>query len=132
MGTGKDDYYKVYEGHSLTLKAWLVSYGVGAPVLLMTNESIWSSFRQSECASAIALLFLIGVGLQVVLASVNKTIMWYIYRGDDDPEFQLTKCYRWSCTIGDLFWIDIIVDFITILLFGWATYSIFTLMFTTG
>ncbi len=72
------DYYKAYEEHSKVLRTWLVAYGIGAPVLFLTNETLAAKLAGSAVAGRVAALFLVGVAAQVLLAAFNKTVMWVI------------------------------------------------------
>lgn len=76
-------------------------------------------------ARKIAICFLIGVALQVVLATANKATMWMLYRGEESEEFRLRKRYRISDWLSDQFWIDFLVDVLAMALFGYATYRAF-------
>lgn len=78
-------YFKVYEEYAKTLRTWLVAYGVGAPVLFVTNKDVADKLAASHAASAIAELFLSGVALQIFLAIVNKTVMWANYWSELNP-----------------------------------------------
>src|SRR5713101_4478781 len=77
--TQAEGFYKAYEEHSRTLRAWLVAYGIGGPVLMLTNDHISLTLSGSGHARTIAILFLGGVVLQVLLTAVNKTAMWICY-----------------------------------------------------
>ena len=35
-----EELYKAYEEHAKTLRTWLVAYGIGAPVVFLTNEQL--------------------------------------------------------------------------------------------
>lgn len=72
----RSELYAAYDGYSRALRTWLVAYGIGAPVLLMTNDALWLAVAESGDAAWIGALFLVGVALQVVLTAVNKTAMW--------------------------------------------------------
>ena len=70
------EFYKAYEEHSKVLRTWLVAYGVGAPVLFLTNDSLAAKLGASAESGEIGGLFLGGVAFQVFLAVLNKTVMW--------------------------------------------------------
>ena len=122
MSDAKEDLFKTYESYSSTLRTWLVSYGVGAPVLLISNEKIWDTLKTHPLSSVIAATFLGGVALQVLLASLNKYTMWFCYRGEEEPSFREKRFYRFSCWVAGQFWIDILCDMLSIVSFAYATY----------
>ncbi len=131
MGSNSSDkttaaqYFKVYEEHSKALRTWLVAYGIGAPALFVTNETAAKALHNISGAKTVALLFLVGVALQVFLASLNKVLMWALYRGEGEPSFRKTRYYRLAGWFSAQFWIDVIVDIVTMFLFAIATWRVF-------
>jgi hypothetical protein len=120
--------FKAYEGYSQTLRTWLVAYGVGGPVLLLTNEKLWTLIAKSGCARAIAIALLVGVALQVVLAALNKAVMWGSYYGEIEVTFRTERRYQVAIWLAKQFWIDFAVDLLSMVIFGWATYRVFTIV----
>ena len=84
------------------------------------------AIRASGNAKFIAACFLIGVSLQVLLATVNKASMWALYYGEENPGFKNRKRYHAGHWLSENFWIDLLVDVTTLLLFGLATRYAFT------
>lgn len=115
-------YYSVYEGHANTLRTWLTAYGVGVPVLIFSQDKILDSLNKANILREVALCFLAGLTLQVLLAFVNKQTMWICYYGELRADFKLTRRYRCADWISEQFWIDIVFDVVTILLFAYPTY----------
>ena len=114
-----------YQSHATNLRTWLVSYGIGAPVLFLSNKELWSKISVSDLKVDIALLFLLGVFAQILLTALNKTVMWICYRGEFDAGFQQKRIYKLLSPISDWYVIDFIVDLISISLFLVATYFVF-------
>ena len=54
------------------LRLWLVAYGVGGPVLLLSSSEVTAKVVASGQAYLIVVPFLLGVPLQVVNAALNK------------------------------------------------------------
>jgi len=123
-----EGFYKVYEEYSKTLRTWLVAYGIGGPVLLLTNESVSKRMAASGRVKEIALLFLVGVGLQVLLATLNKTVMWACYYGEHEPTFKKKRRYKLASWISEQFWMDFVVDLASLGLFGWVTFCVFRIL----
>lgn len=124
-----EELYAVYEGYAQTLRTWFVAYGIGGPVLFLSSDVLREQLVASGWAPTVSILFLMGVVLQVVLAAVNKTAMWGCYYGEIEPGF----CGRWQhrtcCWVAKQFWIDLIVDVASLVLFAVGT-GVVLLVFT--
>lgn len=118
----REEFYKAYEEHSKTLRTWLVAYGVGAPVLFFTNEQLAQSFARAPEAVRISAFFLGGVVLQVVLAAVNKTVNWAAYFALRRPGEATGRRFRVARWIAEQFWIDLLIDALSLVAFGFATW----------
>jgi len=84
---GAGEYFAVYEHYSNLLRTWLMAYGIGAPVLVLTNENLWKQVAASGSGSRIGWPFVVGVTLQALLAAANKATAWVVYFGQIRPEF---------------------------------------------
>jgi hypothetical protein len=133
-----DGYYKVYEEYSKTLRTWFVAYGIGAPVLVLNSDNLRAALVASGGARTTALLFLAGVGLQVLLATVNKTVAWVIYAELESPlaAEDSKPSTRWRFKVADAiseqFWIDFVVDIATGVVFVLGSLRIFSIAAGTG
>ncbi|MDH3614528.1 MAG: hypothetical protein OES10_14770 [Gammaproteobacteria bacterium] len=130
MSASSDGHYKVYEEHMKTLRAWFVAYGVGGPVLFITQKDFAASLVDSGLSKLVGVLFLIGVLLQALVALFNKWVNWGLYFYDDDEDNpgdsseeeaaprRLQKfCENYSSKV----WVDIAADIATLILFSVAT-----------
>lgn len=125
-----DGHWQNYSEYSKTLRSWLVAYGIGGPVLFLTNKEVSSRVADSGDAGTIVLFFLIGVGLQILGSVINKWAAWYMYRGADNPVFRSTTTYkRWEC-VNRQSWIDILVDVVSLLAFVVATWVVLGIFLT--
>jgi hypothetical protein len=97
-------------------------------VLLLTNDTVRSKIAASGYARCIASAFLIGVGLQVLLALFNKTALWLCYMAEREPSLRERRAYRVAEWFAYVFWVDFIVDIASFILFAWATYRVFILL----
>jgi hypothetical protein len=113
--------YEAYADYSRTLRTWLVAYGVGGPVLLLSNEHVTKAIATSGAAGLITKLFLGGVAAQVTLAALNKAAMWGCYYGALWRSFQDRRRYKACVWFSEQFWIDFTIDVVTMALFGGAT-----------
>lgn len=117
----REAYFTLYLDYARMLRLWLVAYGVGGPVLFLTRADVTRRIVESGEAYTIAVLFLIGVALQILIAVLNKWAAWYVYAGPDDAKARGGWTYRSFRWLSDQFWMDLIFDVGSLILFGWAT-----------
>ena len=115
-------FFEAYQEYAKVLRTWLVAYGIGAPVVFLTNEGLSKAILHSPEAKLIAGFFLAGVALQIVIAALNKHCMWVLYYGETEKDFQNNPAYKCAEWLSDHISIDLIVDLVTILLFAIATW----------
>jgi hypothetical protein len=120
-----DEYFKAYAELSRTLRTWLVAYGIGAPIALLTNEAFAEAIRKSGQSKYIAGAFLAGVAGQVVLATVNKVSMWALYYGETQAKFKETTRYCAAHWLSERYWLDLLLDLGALAAFVWASWSAF-------
>ncbi len=125
------DLFKVYEGHSKTLRTWLVAYGIGAPVLFFTDERLTKGLLSSGQARTVASYCLIGVILQVALAMINKNAMWACYYAEEKPSLKSRTPFRLADWVSRQYWIDLLFDLSTVFLFAIATWKAFNIVVTS-
>jgi hypothetical protein len=124
-GAGGDGHYAAYEEHAKTLRTWLAAYGIGAPVLMLSQKAVWEGLERTHSLRQIAILFILGSGLQVALAAINKSAMWACYFGEIEPKYVATWRYKVGLWLSERYIIDFVCDIVTITLFGYATYLMF-------
>jgi presenilin-like A22 family membrane protease len=124
----KDDYKEAYRYHSSTLRNWYVAFGIGAPVLFLSNEYLWKKIVTSCNFEIIALTFFLGAVFQVLLAFFDKYASWVGYykeaTGTSKSAFMHEKAEWW---IKDDFW-SIFLDLGSLVLFGCATFLAFSVI----
>jgi hypothetical protein len=103
-------FFANYAEYAKTLRAWLVAYGIGGPVLLITNKELLQALKLSPYRNHIVDLFLLGVALQVLLAFINKWCAWHMYVGEYEPSFQSSRRYKFWSWLNERSWIDMLVD----------------------
>jgi hypothetical protein len=130
MTTDREAFFDAYQEYSKVLRTWFVVYGIGGPVLLFTNDTFARTLKASGEGRSLAALFLAGVALQVVLAALNKFSMWGIYFGEFKGEFKRTRRYKLSHWFSEQFWIDFVVDILTLFLFAAATWCGYRIVVT--
>ena len=125
QGTEISEHYEVYAEYSKILRTWLVGYGVGVPALILSQKELWEKLAKSESIETIAILFIFGVILQVIISLTNKSIMWASYYGAHNTPFKICNCYKIADTLSKYYWIDLIFDLATIGFYTYATYQCF-------
>ena len=118
-------YFDAYASATTHLRTWLVAYGIGAPVLFLSNEDLWQVLAGAKCASCVGFLFLGGVALQILIALINKNVMWFCYYGETKPAFKASRTYKVCYCLSEWFWVDIGFDVLSIAFFIAATYKVF-------
>lgn len=116
-------HYEAYVSFARVLRAWLVAYGIGAPVLIFSQDKVAEVLAKSHQGQNIVMLFLIGVCLQVAGAMLFKMTEWYLFCGEVDSGFLTCWRYRIAEWISNQFWIELLLDIGTIGLFVSATYK---------
>ncbi|MEX1826849.1 hypothetical protein [Luteibacter sp. CQ10] len=127
-----DAYYANYAEYAKTLRAWLVAYGIGGPVLFLTNEKAAARLASAENALTIIAFFLIGVGLQVLGTVVNKWAAWHVYSTLDDEARANHWPSRFWCWVNKQTWFDILLDTSSIAAFAVATALLMGVFLTLG
>ena len=128
----KLSHFQNYSDYSRTLRAWLVAYGVGGPVLFVTNDKIAERVAKSGYSKDIVALFLFGVGLQVLLSFVNKWAAWHLYRGAGDGDYQSTLSYKFWHLVNRQHWLDLAVDFASLVTLCLATWRVLNVFVAAG
>ncbi|MCK9418279.1 MAG: hypothetical protein M0R70_02755 [Nitrospirae bacterium] len=128
----KDDgYFEGYAQFAGVLRTWLIAYGIGGPVLFVTQAQLADKLSKSGQAHFIASLFLAGVFLQVVVALLYKGAMWYLYVGEEDEDMQKRKRYIISSWLAESFWLEMLFDLASIALFMFATSIVLDILTST-
>jgi len=114
-------FYEAYAGFARALRTWFIAYGIGGPVIFLTNEAASKTLLASGAARAVAYCFLLGVTLQILTAVLYKSAMWHLYMGELDPDKQSRQFYKASDWLTQQYWLEVLLDVGTLALFGWAT-----------
>jgi hypothetical protein len=123
--------FETYLEYNRVLRTWFVAFGVGGPALFLVNDSIVQRLATAGQLRLVILLFLIGAGAQVLGALLNKIANWYVYSSfldDEESDLWVHKAAEW--VVGQ-FWIDALLDVLTIGVFGYAAWVLLT-VFANG
>jgi hypothetical protein len=118
-------YYEEYSEYAKTLRTWLVAYGIGGPVILLTQPSLYNKVLASNQGDTLAVVFLCGVVLQVLSALVYKAATWKLH---ESKEILDVPVPGWAKRIEQAYWVDVVVDLTTIVLFAWPTYQLIKIL----
>jgi len=119
------DNLEKYTEYNKVLRSWFVAFGVGGPAIFLINDEVRNKLIETGEIKVVVFLFLFGATVQISIAFINKVINWYVHQGNDE-EFVKTIRYRWSETITNWFWLDIVTDLLTFGAFGCAVWKVFT------
>ena len=116
----KEDNLKLYEEYNKTLRTWLVGFGFGVPALFIVNEAAQKKLTASPNAEYIVWLFLAGAGVQIFIALLNKIVSWCAYHKHNVGEDKCGSIVRKFAALENAFFIDVITDILSLVLFGWS------------
>ena len=91
-----------------------MAFGGGGLALFLVQSPVREALLASGQTRTVGILFLSGVTAQIVVAFLNKYANWYCYYGEDNPSFLHSPLYRFWSRIASQFWIDIILDILTV------------------
>lgn len=124
--------FQSYLEYNRVLRAWFVAFGIGGPALFLINDTIASRLAREGLLSRVATLFLVGAAAQVLAAFMNKVSNWGVYYGTVDYGFKRTMRYKCAFRLVTQFWIDVILDIVSVLAFGSAIWYMLTLFGRSG
>jgi hypothetical protein len=119
-----------YTEYSKTLRTWLVTYGIGGPILFISQDQIATKLAASPNKSCIIYLFLIGVAAQVAISLLNKWLNWIAYEMDMNPPLKLRTFHNAVIWLANQFWFDILCDIVSVASFIVATFLVLRIMLT--
>ena len=123
--------FSAYLEYNRILRSWFVAFGVGGPALFLINPQVRDGLVAKGQLTKVAALFLFGTGSQVFGAVLNKVSNWYVYRGAEDEAYREQCKYKFFNCVVEQFWVDILLDVATILLFGLASWPLLTVFAST-
>lgn len=117
-------FFEAYAHLARNLRAWLFAYGVGGPVIFLTNDALGKKLVSAGYAETVAMLFLGGVALQISAALLYKWALWFLYSGEVDEKIKTQCIYTFSEKITDYAPLEIAFDIITVVFFLGATWLV--------
>lgn len=127
---GDSGFYEPYVQYSRTLRAWLVAYGIGVPVLLASQDIIAKAIIKAGTGKWITWLFLCGVVVQVIATFLYKYSMEYLYHEETGAKLEGTFRLTAAKWLSNTIWFEIVLDLISILLFVCGTFMVVAAVLT--
>lgn len=121
-------FYDAYAGFARNLRTWFIAYGIGGPVLFISQSYVTEALVKRGAAREVAYAFLGGVVVQITAALLYKTAMWYCYQGELDPAFKESRRFRLASFISCAYWLEVFLDLVTSALFAWATWRVLSVI----
>ena len=117
----KTDYFEPYSHFARALRIWFIAYGVGGPIAIFSNGAVLEKLIAAKTLRPAVWLFFTGMAIQVLMAIIWRTSMWYQYLAEDTPKLKQTKRYRVSLWASEQYWLEMIPDLLTLAAFAWGT-----------
>jgi len=123
----RDDtgFFQPYSEFAKNLRTWFLAYGIGAPALLLSNQTAWAAVKQGGQLRIVAALFLIGVALQIAEALLYKHAMWHLYFAELDSRHKGSGWYKAADWLSNAYALELLIDLGTVALFVAATVVLF-------
>jgi hypothetical protein len=129
----RSDHYDIYSGFSNNVRGWLVAYGIGFLVILLSQEHLRDTVVRSEEGSIIAALLLAGAISQLSASLLYKWTIGKLYLGDSErgavsARHRNSRFHKFSLWLFDALWVEIAIDLATVLSYVIATYQTFQIL----
>ena len=114
-----DHYTKLSE----KIRGWLIIYGISIAALFITQAAMFSKLATSMKLFILGPAFL-GVALQILLVISIKYCNLITYKAyfPEEPLAMDSKAHIWAKWWAEAFWIDIVVDVVTIVAYVISTF----------
>src|SRR4051794_3630697 len=87
-------FHAVYAEFAKNLRIWFLAYGIGATAIFVTNEAVARKLLNSGYAPQVVYLLIGGVAIQIFVALLYKSIMWFLYMGEIYPTKRTSSVYK--------------------------------------
>jgi hypothetical protein len=125
MSTENDSiFYEPYKSFATSLRAWFIAYGIGAPILFLSNENTQKAITEYECNETLIFLFLSGVIIQTIQALLYKHTMWHLYMGEGNSKYHNKWLYKASEKISEAYWLETLFDLATVCVYVLGTWHV--------
>lgn len=118
-------FYAPYKSFATSLRAWFIAYGIGAPIVFLSNDTTQKAISEYESNKYLIALFLSGVVLQTIQALLYKHTMWHLYMGEGNDSYHENNLYKISESISEAYWLEVIFDLATVFVYALATWHTF-------
>jgi hypothetical protein len=119
--------FEVYSEYNKILRSWLVGYGVGLPVFIVSIQNVLA-ITNKHYLKYVLISLVIGILSQIISTLINKICNWLVYRSYSDNTFPEKFPYKQGIAISKMFVIDVIFDFSSIISYVIASYFTYKLL----
>jgi hypothetical protein len=125
----RPEHFAVYQDYNRVLRAWFVAYGIGAPVLFVSQDKVFAAVQLAWDRRWIISAFMAGVLAQILITAINKWSSWSVYSGFDRPaDAKKKRRHKFARWVTRQFWIDVVCDLVSLGAFGYATTRVLFLL----
>ena len=117
-------FYDPYKSFATSLRAWFIAYGIGAPILFLSNEFTQKAIAEYQLNKLLIFLFLSGVVIQTIQALLYKHVMWHLYMGEGNTSYHSKLLYKVSDKISEAYWLETIFDLSTVCVYVLGTWHV--------
>jgi len=117
--------YENYQEYNKVLRTWFVTFGIGGPALILTNETVQKQLKAAGQAEEITWLFLFGAGFQILGTLINKVAAYYSYAAADGVIEPTDWRAVAAARVSHWYWIDLFADIGCAGAFAWALLKMF-------
>ena len=118
-----DSYYEAYQRFARTFRTWAIAFPVAVIAFLIGNEHVHSQYRHRDGYGIVIGLLITVVVLQVTIVFAYKVAMSYYYTHEAKPD--KANCTKIVDCVTNSFWLEAIVDGISLLLIALAMGTLF-------
>lgn len=116
-----------YVGFSNLLRTWLTTYGIGFFAFVASQTEIVAKLSANkEAASCVLICIISALSLQVFAAFIYKYSMAFVHQGYGSTT--KGRVYKLAFCLYSSYWIELLIDFLTISLYVFGTFKLIKLV----
>ena len=117
-------YLEIYASFSRNLRGWLIAFGVGAPVLLVSQESVATRLSASPRFEFIVWTFFVGLTSQILAVFFYKMTLGGLYLGEEGQYSKDGRWWKFCYWSYRQQWLELIPDVVTLVAYAVAVYMV--------
>ena len=128
MTIPKRDFLESFRASSASMSKWIVAYGVGMPVIILSQESFSHYLIAQKYFLVVLSLFLTGSCLKVISELVYKYISWPLHLGEGDETYRKRTSYKICKNLYNSLLFEAIFDIPAVILLFTGTIWTFSIL----